>query len=73
MARQLRIDDTEALVKSRKMTGRSQTLPWWLGEEGVKTTESSDPLPYIYMSVVPTVQVSKVQHKGIEKLRKINK
>jgi hypothetical protein len=27
------------LVKSREMTGRSQTLAWWLGEEGVKTTE----------------------------------
>jgi hypothetical protein len=26
---------------NREMTGRSQTLLWWwLGEEGVKTTES---------------------------------
>ncbi len=26
--------------KSREMTGRTQTLPRWLGEEGVKTTEN---------------------------------
>jgi hypothetical protein len=28
------------LVKSREMTSRSQTLPWWLGGGGVKTTEN---------------------------------
>jgi hypothetical protein len=28
------------LVKSRELTGRTQTLPWWLGGEGVKTTEN---------------------------------
>jgi hypothetical protein len=28
------------LVKSREMTGRSQTLPWCLWEGGVKTTEN---------------------------------
>jgi hypothetical protein len=27
------------LDKSREMTGRTQTLPWWLRGEGVKTTE----------------------------------
>ncbi len=27
------------LVKSKEMTGRTQTLPWWLGEE-VKMTEN---------------------------------
>jgi hypothetical protein len=26
------------LVKSIEMTGRTKTLPWWLGGEGVKTT-----------------------------------
>ncbi len=39
MDRQARTGDT-ALVKSREMTGRSQTLPWWLGGEGIKTTEN---------------------------------
>jgi hypothetical protein len=30
-----------ALVKSRELAGRSQTLPWWwLGGEGIKTTEN---------------------------------
>ncbi len=38
MDRQARTHDT-VLVKSREMTGRSQTLPCWLGGEGVKTTE----------------------------------
>jgi hypothetical protein len=33
MDRQARTRDT-VLVKSREMTGRSQTLPWWLREEG---------------------------------------
>jgi hypothetical protein len=32
MVRQARTGDT-VLVKSREMTSRSQTLPWWLGEE----------------------------------------
>jgi hypothetical protein len=27
------------VIKSREMAGRSQKLPWWLGGEGVKTTE----------------------------------
>ncbi len=39
MDRQARTSDT-VLVKSRKMTGRSQTLPWWLGRGGIKTTEN---------------------------------
>jgi hypothetical protein len=30
--------------------GRSQTLPWWLGGGGVKTTENKNPKP-----AVPTV------------------
>jgi hypothetical protein len=37
--KQARTVDT-VLVKSREMTGRTQTLPWWLKEEGVKTTEN---------------------------------
>jgi hypothetical protein len=28
------------LVMRREMTSRIQTLPWWLGGEGVKTTET---------------------------------
>jgi hypothetical protein len=28
------------LVKSREMTGKTQKLLWWLGVEGVKTTEN---------------------------------
>jgi len=39
MVRQARIGDT-ALVKSREMTGRTQTLPWWLEEEEIKTIEN---------------------------------
>jgi hypothetical protein len=39
MDRQASTADT-VLVKSREMTGRSQTLLWWVGEKaGVKTTE----------------------------------
>jgi len=38
MIRRTRTVDT-VFVKSRKMTGRIQTRPWWLGGEGVKTTE----------------------------------
>ncbi len=38
MDRQARTGDT-VLVKSREMTGRSQTLKWWLGGGRVKTTE----------------------------------
>jgi hypothetical protein len=39
MDRQARTHDS-VLVKSTEMTGRSQTLPWWLGRGGVKTTEN---------------------------------
>jgi hypothetical protein len=39
MDRQARTSDT-VLVKSREMTGRSQTLPRWLGKGGEKTTEN---------------------------------
>ncbi len=39
MDRQARTTDT-VLVKSREMKGRSQTLPWWLWDGGVKTTEN---------------------------------
>ncbi len=39
LVRQVRTGDT-VLVKSREMTGRTQKLPWWLGGEGVKTTEN---------------------------------
>jgi hypothetical protein len=41
MDREASTPDT-ALVRSRKMTGRSHTLPWWLGGEGVKTTENKN-------------------------------
>ncbi len=37
MDKQARIGDT-VLVSNIEMTGRSQTLPWWLEREGVKTT-----------------------------------
>jgi hypothetical protein len=33
------------LVNSREMTCRSQTLPWWLGVEEVKTKEIKIHLP----------------------------
>ncbi len=35
----------DSLVKSREMTGRSHTLPWWLEAAGVKTTENKIPWP----------------------------
>jgi hypothetical protein len=38
MDRQTCTRDT-VLVKSREMTGRNQTQPWWLEGGGVKTTE----------------------------------
>ncbi len=37
--RQARTGDT-VLVKSREMTGRTQTLSWWLGGEGIQTTKT---------------------------------
>ncbi len=40
MDRQARNRDT-VLVSCREMTGRSQTLPWWLERGKVKTTEKS--------------------------------
>jgi hypothetical protein len=40
MIRKARTGDT-VLVKSREMTGGTQTLPWWLGGEGIKRTEST--------------------------------
>ncbi len=40
MDRQARTTRGTVLVKSRKMTGRRQTQPWWLGKGGVKTTEN---------------------------------
>jgi hypothetical protein len=39
MDRQALTGDT-VLVESGDKTGRSQTLPWWLGEGGVKTTDT---------------------------------
>jgi hypothetical protein len=39
MIRQARTGDI-VLVKSREITGRSQTLSWWRRGEGVKTTEN---------------------------------
>jgi hypothetical protein len=38
MIRQARTGDT-VLVKSREMRGGTQTLPRWLGGEGIKRTE----------------------------------
>ncbi len=57
MIRQARTGDT-VLDKSREMTGRNQTLPWWLGKEGVKTTENQ--ILYIvpvgvYLPIVPYI------------------
>ncbi len=40
MDKQARTGDTVLVTTSREMTGRTQTLPWWLGGEGVKTTEN---------------------------------
>jgi hypothetical protein len=42
MDKQACTGDTE-LVKSREMT---QTLPWWVGGEEVKTTETSNIGPF---------------------------
>ncbi len=39
MDRRARTGDT-VLVKSREITDRPQTLPWWQGGGGVKTTEN---------------------------------
>ncbi len=39
MDRQARTGDT-VLVKRREMTDRAQTLPWWLGGKGIKTTKN---------------------------------
>ncbi len=39
MDRQDRTGDT-VLEYSREMAGRTQTLPWWLGGEGVKTKKN---------------------------------
>jgi hypothetical protein len=44
MGRQARTRDT-VIVKSREMTGRSQTLPLWLGGDRVKTTETKTHWP----------------------------
>ncbi len=43
----------DAVLKSRETTGRSQTLPWWLGGEGVKTTENKIHWP---RCLAPSVQ-----------------
>ncbi len=40
MDRQARTLGT-VIVKSREMTGRRQTLPWWLWGEGVKTADNN--------------------------------
>ncbi len=48
MDRKARTGDT-ALVRSREMTGRSQTLPCWQGGEGVKTTENQLHWPRCHM------------------------
>ncbi len=41
MIRQARTGDT-VLVKSREMTGRTQTLPWWLRGEGIKNRKTTE-------------------------------
>jgi hypothetical protein len=33
------------------MAGRSQTVPWWLGGEGVKTTEIKTDWPFLYLKI----------------------
>jgi hypothetical protein len=43
MDRQARTGDT-VLVKSREMTGRSQTLPWWLKGRGGKDDRKQNTL-----------------------------
>ncbi len=36
--------------KSREMTRRAQTLPWWLGGEGIKMTENQNSLVPLFQS-----------------------
>ncbi len=47
MDRQARTGCT-VLVRTREMTGRSQTLPWWLGGGEVKTTENKINWPHCF-------------------------
>ncbi len=50
MIRQARTGDI-VLVKSRKMTVRTQTQPSWLGVEGIKTTGKKYTGPFAYAYV----------------------
>ncbi len=57
--RQARTGDT-VLVKSREMTGSTQTLPWWLWGEGEKTTENKLRWPrclFLYFIYTYTVSI----------------
>ncbi len=65
MIRQTHAGDT-VLVKSREMTGWAQTLPWWLGGEGVKTTENKIHWP-LDLTHAGTVKIS--SDKGYRELR----
>jgi hypothetical protein len=60
MIRQDRTGDT-VLVQSREMTGRSITLPRWLGGEGVETTEKKQNkwVPLILPSMLILIQGAK--------------
>jgi hypothetical protein len=44
MDRQARTRDRVLAVKSREITGRGQTLPWWLEEKGQKQQNTLNPL-----------------------------
>jgi hypothetical protein len=58
------------------MTGRTQTLPWWLGEEGMKTTENKIHSTRVGRSLLPErkgtwtmVETSSVERdSGVSKL-----
>jgi hypothetical protein len=66
MDRQARTGDT-VLVKSREITGRSQTLTWLLMGEGVKTTQTKihcTPLSRIIGDVVMKFEIETYDHAG---------
>jgi hypothetical protein len=62
MDRQACTGDT-VLVKSREVTGSTQTLPWWLGVEGVKTTENKKHWPRCFR-VLTLIRMTK-DEKGL--------
>jgi hypothetical protein len=50
-----RAQSREIRIKSREMTGRTQTLLWWLGGEGVKTTENKKYKQILKVKIVQVV------------------